>query len=94
MIITKQIETPVGTMRLGATDDGICLFDFAYRRLIDPIMKRIEKGLNDTFEEGEHHHFKMLEKQLNEYGMAYCKFLMEKQGLTSSSLFSWVMKKQ
>lgn len=67
MIAYKLIDTPLGKMRLGATDEGICLLDFEYRRSIYSIMKRIETFSRDTFAEGEHSHFKALELQMNEY---------------------------
>lgn len=66
-MIVKYIETPIGKMRAGATDEGICLFDFEGRRMMDSIMKRIEALSGEQTEEGEHFHFKMLEKQINEY---------------------------
>jgi AraC family transcriptional regulator of adaptative response/methylated-DNA-[protein]-cysteine methyltransferase len=67
MICLKHINTPVGKMRIGATDAGICLFDFQYRRSIDSIMKRIETLSGDKFSEGEHPHFLALEQQIGEY---------------------------
>jgi AraC family transcriptional regulator of adaptative response/methylated-DNA-[protein]-cysteine methyltransferase len=68
LICLKHIDTPVGRMRIGATDEGICLFDFQYRRSIDSIMKRIETHVGSKFEEGgEHPHFAVLEKQIGEY---------------------------
>ena len=67
MIALKHIDTPVGKMRIGATDEGICLFDFQYRRSIDSIMKRIETLSGDKFGEGEHPHFIILEQQIAEY---------------------------
>ena len=60
-------DTPVGKMRAGATDEGICLFDFQYRRSIDSIIKRIETLSGDKFEEGDHPHFKILKHQIDEY---------------------------
>ena len=54
-------------MRAGATDEGICLFDFQYRRSIDTIMKRIETLSGDKFEEGDHPHFIKLKQQIDEY---------------------------
>ncbi len=54
-------------MRIGATDEGICLFDFQYRRSIDSIMKRIETHAGDKFGEGEHRYFQLLEAQIDEY---------------------------
>jgi AraC family transcriptional regulator of adaptative response/methylated-DNA-[protein]-cysteine methyltransferase len=67
MIALKLIDTPVGKMCIGATDAGICLFDFQYRKSIDSIMKRIETLSGDKFAEGEHAHFSTLEGQVNEY---------------------------
>jgi len=67
MICLKHIDTPVGIMRIGAMDEGICLFDFQYRRSIDSIMKRIETFAGDKFAEGAHPHFELLERQINEY---------------------------
>ena len=67
MLVFKYIDTPVGKMRMGATDAGICLFDFQYRKSIDTIMKRIEQMLGVTASEGEHPYFSMLEQQIGEY---------------------------
>ncbi len=69
MISIKHIDTPVGKMRIGATDEGICLFDFQYRKSIDSIMKRVETHSGKTFQEGEHHYFQLLEQQISEYFM-------------------------
>src|ERR1035437_281150 len=67
MIAFKHMETPVGKMNIGASDEGICLFDFQYRRSIDSIMKRIETLSGDKFTECRHPHFEVLESQINEY---------------------------
>jgi len=67
MICLKNIKTPVGVMRMGATDEGICLFDFQYRRSIDTIMKRIETLSGDKFAEADHPHFQPLQEQIGEY---------------------------
>ena len=67
MIYLKHIDTPLGKMRIGAADEGVCLFDFQYRKSIDAIMARIERLAGDKFSEGEHPHFQMLESQIGEY---------------------------
>ena len=67
MIHLTHIDTPVGKMRVGATDDGICLFDFQYRKSIDSIMNRIETLSGKKFKEGNHPYFETLELQINEY---------------------------
>ncbi len=54
-------------MRMGASDEGICLFDFEYRRSIDTIMNRIEKHMGRSFTAGEHPHFEILKQQAGEY---------------------------
>lgn len=67
MIITKQIQTPLGKMIAGATDEGICLFDFEFRKMMPAIKKRIGSFLQDEFAEGEHPHFDSLQRQVDEY---------------------------
>ena len=67
MILCKYIDTPVGKMRIAATDEGVCLFDFQYRKSIDAIINRVETLLNDRFAEGEHPYFAKLEAQIGEY---------------------------
>ena len=67
MIAMKFMDTPLGLMRAAATAEGICLFDFQYRRSIDSIMQRIENLLEDNFAEGEHRYFAQLEQEINEY---------------------------
>lgn len=67
MICLKFIDTPLGKMQMGATDDGICLFDFQYRRSIDAIMKRIEVNKGSQFSPGRHPYFDLLECQIGEY---------------------------
>lgn len=54
-------------MRAGATDAGICLFDFQYRKSIDSIMNRIESLSGDKFRENDHPLFKTLRQQIDEY---------------------------
>ena len=66
MTIT-YMETPLGKMRAGATDEGICLFDFEGRHMMDNIMKRLQTHTGESVEEGDHFHFRMLEKQMKEY---------------------------
>ena len=67
MIFQKHINTPVGKMRIAASDEGICLFDFQYRKSIDAIVTRIETISGQQLVEGDHPHFKLLETQISEY---------------------------
>lgn len=66
-IFTTIIKTPIGELIAGANDEGICLFDFPYRKMIRVIKDRISAGSGEDFEEGDHPHFKTLRSQLDEY---------------------------
>jgi AraC family transcriptional regulator of adaptative response/methylated-DNA-[protein]-cysteine methyltransferase len=67
MIALKRIDTPLGRMRVGATDKGICLFDFQFRRAVEGIMERVERLLDDKFVEADNLYFSILEAQIAEY---------------------------
>lgn len=66
-IITKTFDTPVGEMIAGATDSGICLLDFKWRKMMPAIQRRIATGLDQTFEEGEHPFIDQVRLELHEY---------------------------
>jgi AraC family transcriptional regulator, regulatory protein of adaptative response / methylated-DNA-[protein]-cysteine methyltransferase len=67
MIKTLRIETPLGEMVAGATDDGICLLEFIDRRMLPTEYKDLTRLLKTTLEDGDNIHLKELRKQLNEY---------------------------
>jgi AraC family transcriptional regulator of adaptative response/methylated-DNA-[protein]-cysteine methyltransferase len=67
LVTITHITTPLGPMIAGATDEGICLFDFSERRMMESIMKRIENGVRSPLVPGNHAHFEMLNKQIAEY---------------------------
>ena len=66
-ILTTYFQTPIGEMIAGATDYGICLLDFKYRKLLPVIKARIAKGLGDAFLEGRHPLLEELKRELDEY---------------------------
>lgn len=66
-MLTTHIQTPVGNMIAAASDDGICLFDFEFRKSIDAIKHRISSTLNADFQEGYHPYFDLLKTQIREY---------------------------
>jgi AraC family transcriptional regulator of adaptative response/methylated-DNA-[protein]-cysteine methyltransferase len=67
IIDLKRIETPLGTMLVCATNQGICLLEFSDRKMLETELKSIAKILNATIIQGNNRHFGHLEKQLNEY---------------------------
>ncbi|MBS1615016.1 MAG: methylated-DNA--[protein]-cysteine S-methyltransferase [Bacteroidetes bacterium] len=66
-IWTTSFFLPVGEMIVGATDAGICLFDYRYRKNLPAIQQRISTGLNTTFQEGVHPLFGQLKSEMDEY---------------------------
>jgi AraC family transcriptional regulator of adaptative response/methylated-DNA-[protein]-cysteine methyltransferase len=66
-MVVKYMDTPLGKMKAGATDEGICMFEFEHRTMFDSIVKRIETNSGEETTEGDHFHFKQLAKQINEY---------------------------
>jgi AraC family transcriptional regulator of adaptative response/methylated-DNA-[protein]-cysteine methyltransferase len=67
MIKTTKIETPLGEMIAGATDEGLCLLEFHDRKILTSEYKDLARLLETTIEEGENKHLKNLRKQLKEY---------------------------
>jgi len=63
----KFIDTPFNRMRIGGTEDGLCLFEFEYRTSLNAIERRIEQMTGVTFEDGEHPYFEEVEQQVAEY---------------------------
>ena len=67
MIVTAQIETPLGLMVAGASEDGICLLEFNDRKMLHTEYHDLAKLLKTTIEAGENKHIRAIRKQLNEY---------------------------
>jgi AraC family transcriptional regulator, regulatory protein of adaptative response / methylated-DNA-[protein]-cysteine methyltransferase len=67
LITVTRITTPLGVMLAGATDEGICVFDFAERRMMETILKRVQKQLNCVAVPGEHKYFTILDEQIKAY---------------------------
>jgi len=67
MIKTVKIETPLGEMIAGATEDGICILEFTDRQTLNSELNDLTKLLKTTCEDGENKHIKTLRKQLKEY---------------------------
>ncbi len=67
MIKLTRIDTPVGEMVAGATDEGICLLEFSDRKMLNTEYKDIKKYFNTGIEDGENKHLEDMKIQLNEY---------------------------
>ena len=68
VIRTTTFETPLGTMFTGATEEGVCMLEYADSTARqEKEIKAICKQLRTTDEEGESKHFEPLRQQLAEY---------------------------
>ncbi|WP_392563115.1 bifunctional transcriptional activator/DNA repair enzyme AdaA [Orbus sturtevantii] len=67
IIYLNRIETPIGTMFAGATDNGLCLLEFTDRRMLETEFKHLVKRYNATLVRGDNVHIKQTKQQLNEY---------------------------
>jgi len=66
-IVINFFKTPVGELILGAFHEKLCLCDWRYRKMRPSIDKRIQIGLDASFEEGETAIMETAKHQLNEY---------------------------
>jgi AraC family transcriptional regulator of adaptative response/methylated-DNA-[protein]-cysteine methyltransferase len=67
VIDITRIETPLGTMIAGGTDQGICLLEYTDRRMLETELKDLSKKLNAVIVQGENKFFPLVRKQLEEY---------------------------
>lgn len=67
LITVTRILTPLGPMFAGAVKNGICLLEFADRRMLETQLKRLRRLYGAEFVPGDSPHFKVLSAQLEEY---------------------------
>ena len=67
MLFEKKIKTPLGEMLTMVCDDGICLLDFPYRKMMPHIRLRVVNHFGVEPIQNEHVLFNELEEQLNAY---------------------------
>jgi AraC family transcriptional regulator of adaptative response/methylated-DNA-[protein]-cysteine methyltransferase len=62
-----RFTTPLGPMMAVASEDGICLFDFTDRRMLETELKQIQKHFKSTILPGKSKYFEPVIKQITEY---------------------------
>jgi AraC family transcriptional regulator, regulatory protein of adaptative response / methylated-DNA-[protein]-cysteine methyltransferase len=67
MIKTVKIQSPLGELIAGATDEGVCLLEFSDKRRAERECKDLVRLLKQPLEDGENEHLATLIKQLEEY---------------------------
>ncbi len=66
-IVTTGIETPLGTMMAGATDEGLCLLEFVDRRMLEAQLQRLQSLLRQPLVPGEHRYLTQIREELAQY---------------------------
>lgn len=66
-VMTAAIETPLGPMIAGATDDGLCLLEFTDRRMLETQLTRLQRLLGQPLVPGDHPHLSRAKHELEEY---------------------------
>jgi AraC family transcriptional regulator of adaptative response/methylated-DNA-[protein]-cysteine methyltransferase len=67
IVLVQRITTPLGSMFVCSTEKGICLLEFADRKMLETEFKDIQRLLNATIIMGENEHIKQTKKELKEY---------------------------
>ena len=63
----NRILTPLGPMVAGATDEGLCLLEFADRRMLETQLRTLRKRMDCTVTPGRNDHLDVIDKELREY---------------------------
>jgi len=61
------MESPLGELLAGATDEGVCLLEFSDRKRAAAECRDLVKLLNMQLAEGDNKHLEQLREQLSEY---------------------------
>ena len=63
----NRIATPLGSMIMGVSDQGLCLLEFAERRVLDAQLKRLRQRMGRVFLPGDHPLMQHIKIELNGY---------------------------
>jgi len=66
-IMTTTIESPVGPLVAGATEEGVCLLEFADRRALQKQVSTLRKRVGGNAVPGTNEHLGQLRSELDEY---------------------------
>ena len=67
IIHSITIETPIGSLFACATEEGICMLEFPYRKSFPKQIESLKRLLNADIVAGESKYFELLKCQLDEY---------------------------
>ena len=63
----NRIATPLGSMIVGVHDSGLCLLEFAERRMLDTQLKRLSQRMGRVFLPGDHPMMEQVKNELDAY---------------------------
>jgi len=63
----NRVATPLGSMVIGVHDDGLCLLEFAERRMLDTQLQRLSRHMGRVFLPGEHPLMEQAKQELDAY---------------------------
>ena len=66
-IWVNRVGTPLGSMVMGVHDGGLCLLEFAERRMLDTQLKRLSRHMGRVFLPGEHPLMEQVKNELDAY---------------------------
>ena len=66
-IWVNRVATPLGSMIMGVHDSGLCLLEFAERRMLDTQLKRLTRHMGRVFLPGEHPMMERVKAELDAY---------------------------
>ncbi|HTI73210.1 MAG TPA: methylated-DNA--[protein]-cysteine S-methyltransferase [Candidatus Limnocylindria bacterium] len=66
-IVIQMIESPIGPLLVGATEDGICLLEFTDRRMLETNLATIRKRFGRPIVPGTHPWLTQLQAELKDY---------------------------
>lgn len=66
-VMTAAIDTPLGPMIAGATDQGLCLLEFTDRRMLEAQLTRLRALLKQPLVPGDHAYLSQTREELGRY---------------------------
>ncbi|HEX2723147.1 MAG TPA: methylated-DNA--[protein]-cysteine S-methyltransferase, partial [Gemmatimonadaceae bacterium] len=66
-VVITRLLTPLGPMLAGATGDGVCLLEFADRRMLETQLERVRKWFGRPTVPGSNPHIEQLKHELDSY---------------------------
>lgn len=66
-VVLSRLLTPLGPMIAGATSEGLCLLEFADRKMLETQLERVRRSLKRPTVTGSNQHTERLEDELDKY---------------------------